>query len=68
VNAKIRLALAQMRQTGAGPWAPQILAEDLERLDEYERTREGVPFAEVKAWMESWSTAGELPVPKVCKL
>jgi hypothetical protein len=57
-----------MRQTGAGPWAPQILADDIQRRDEFERTGEGVPFSEVKAWMESWQSSGELPVPKVRKL
>ncbi|HEV2561500.1 MAG TPA: hypothetical protein VGT78_05110 [Rhizomicrobium sp.] len=37
--------------------------EDLRRLQEYERTREGVPLDEVKAWVRSWGSANELPPP-----
>jgi hypothetical protein len=61
-------ALEGMREEGRGPWAPEILAEDERRLAEFARTREGVPWSEVKAWMESWGTANELPVPKARKL
>ena len=49
---------------GVGPWAPEILAEDPRRLAEFERTREGVPWSEVKAWMQSWGKSNELPPPK----
>lgn len=45
------------------PWAPEILAEDARRLEEFERTREGVPWEEVRAWMQSWGTGSELPPP-----
>lgn len=60
--------LEGMREEGRGPWAPEILAEDERRLSEFLRTREGVPWSEVKAWMESWGTANELPAPKARKL
>ncbi len=60
--------LESMRAAGRGPWAPEILAEDARRLAEFERTREGVPWEEVRAWMQSWGTGGELPPPKPRKL
>jgi predicted transcriptional regulator len=61
-------ALAEMRDAGRGPWAPEVLAEDARRLAEFQRTREAVPWDEVKAWMQSWATANELPPPKPRKL
>jgi predicted transcriptional regulator len=42
--------------------------EDLRRLREFERTGEAVPGDEVKAWIESWGTANELPPPKPRKI
>jgi len=57
-----------MRREGRGPWSPEALEEDVRRAKEFERTREGVPFEEVEAWMESWGTENELPSPKVRKL
>jgi hypothetical protein len=57
-----------MRDAGDGPWAPDLLAEDARRLAEYRRTREAVPWDEVKAWLESWGTPNELPAPKPRKL
>jgi len=42
--------------------------EDLRRLREFERTREGIPFEEVNAWMQSWGTPDELPPPKPRKV
>jgi predicted transcriptional regulator len=42
--------------------------EDLRRLREFERTGEAVPWDEVKAWVESWGTADELPRPQPRKL
>jgi hypothetical protein len=53
-----------MRLQGRGPWAPAILAEDARRLAEFEETRDGTPWHEVEAWMESWGTDRELPPPK----
>ncbi len=60
--------LESMRAAGRGPWAPEILAEDARRLAEFERTREGVPWEEVRAWMQSWGSGSELPPPKPRKL
>jgi predicted transcriptional regulator len=37
------------------------IEEDLRRLREFERTGEAVPSQDVKAWVESWGTANELP-------
>src|SRR5262245_58839981 len=56
------------RDAGAGPWAPEILAEDERRLADFQRAREAVPWEDVKAWMQSWGTPDELPVPKPRKL
>jgi hypothetical protein len=50
------------------PWTVEALREDAQRLAEFERTREGVPWAEVRAWMQSWGTDQELPPPKPRKL
>jgi hypothetical protein len=60
--------LGTMRAAGKGPWAPEVLAEDARRLVEFQRRREGVPWEEIKAWMESWGTTNELPPPEVRKL
>jgi hypothetical protein len=60
--------LAAMRASGEGPWSPGALAEDARRLTEFERTRMGAPWEEVRAWMQSWGTADELPPPKSRKL
>ena len=57
-----------MRTAGRGPWAPEVLAEDARRLAASERAGEGVPWDEVKAWMQSWGTQEELPPPKPRKL
>ena len=67
-NEALPADLAAMRDAGRGPWSPEALAEDARRLAEYERTREGVPWAEVKAWMQTWGTPNELPPPKPRKL
>jgi len=60
--------LAEMRSKGEGPWSPEVLAEDARRLAEFERTREGVPWDEVKNWLRSWGTPDELPAPKPRRL
>jgi hypothetical protein len=60
--------LRTMRSAGKGPWAPDVLAEDARRLAEFRHTREGVPWEEVKTWMDSWGTKQELPPPKVRRL
>src|SRR5258708_5064403 len=60
--------LESMRAAGQGPWSPEIMAEDARRLADFERSREGVPWNEIKAWMASWGTPDELPPPKPRKL
>jgi predicted transcriptional regulator len=60
--------LEAQRLAGEGPWAPDVLAEDARRLAEFKRSREGVPWDEVEAWMKSWGTPNELPTPKLRKL
>jgi predicted transcriptional regulator len=42
--------------------------EDIRRLEEFARNRLGVPWDEVRAWMESWGTANELPPPQPRKI
>jgi predicted transcriptional regulator len=42
--------------------------EDLRRLRRFERTGEAVPLDEVKTWVESWGTPGELPPPEARKI
>lgn len=44
------------------------IEEDIRRLREFERTGQAVPLDEVKAWVESWGTANELPRPKPRKI
>lgn len=60
--------LLLQRETADGPWSPDILAEDAQRLAEFHHTRMGVPWDGVKAWMQSWGTAQELPPPTPRKL
>jgi hypothetical protein len=67
-DAALSPGMEAMRAGGRGPWAPEILAEDARRLAEFQRSREGVPWQEIKAWMQSWGTANELPPPKSRKL
>ena len=42
--------------------------EDARAVAEFERTGEGVPGEEVIAWIESWGTENELPMPKPRKI
>ncbi len=44
------------------------IAEDLRRLREFERSGEAVLWQDVKAWVESWGTAEELPRPSPRKV
>ncbi len=60
--------LAEMRVRGEGPWSADALEEDARHLAEFERTRMGVPWEEVKTWMEGWGTPNEVPAPKPRKL
>jgi hypothetical protein len=56
--------LARLRAKSEGPWSVQAVEEDAQRLAEFERTRMGVPWDEIKAWMKSWGKPNELPPPK----
>ena len=56
--------LEKMREEGRGPWSPESLAEDARRLEEFDRTRMGIPLEDVEAWAKSLGTANELPPPK----
>ena len=60
--------LPAMRSRGEGPWSPEALEEDVRRLAEFERTRIGVPWDELRTWMQNWGEPSELPPPKPCKL
>ena len=60
--------IAEMRNKGEGPWSSEALEDDARRLAEFEHTREGVPWEEVKDWLRSWGTPNELPAPKPRKL
>src|SRR5437660_1295665 len=44
-------SLEAMRVAGEGPWSPDVLAEDGRRLAEFRRTREAVPWDDVKTWI-----------------
>lgn len=57
-----------MRNAAEGPWDSDALAEDARRLAEFRRTREALPWDEVKAWIQTWGTSNELPAPKPRKL
>lgn len=50
------------------PWSPTAFQEDARRLDEFERTRMGVPWDEIRSWMETWGTDAEGPPPTPRKL
>ncbi|MFM9850784.1 MAG: hypothetical protein ACKVP3_27125 [Hyphomicrobiaceae bacterium] len=67
-DAPLPAGLTAQRDAGDGPWAADALAEDARRLARFRNTREGVPWAEVKAWMQSWGSEHELPAPKSRKL
>ncbi len=60
--------LQKMRDEGRGPWSPEVLAEDARRLEEFQRTGMGVPLEDIEAWVKSWGTANELPMPKPRKI
>ncbi len=66
--SELRTDLETLRAKGQGPWSPAVLAEDARRLADYQKTGEGVPWDEVRAWMQSWGSANELPPPKARRL
>lgn len=68
LEAVLPADLQAMRTEGEGPWSADVLAEDTRRLAEFQRSREAVPWEDVRAWMQSWGTPDELPPPKPLKL
>jgi hypothetical protein len=68
IEAALPHELQAMRREGKGPWSPDVLAEDARRFADFQRSREAVPWEEVRAWMQSWGTPDELPPPKPRKL
>jgi predicted transcriptional regulator len=44
------------------------VSEDEAALADFDRTGKGVPWDEVRAWMQSWGMPGELPRPVARKL
>ena len=44
------------------------IAEDRRRLNEFNRTRLGIPLDDVKAWVASWGSPDELPRPQPRKI
>jgi hypothetical protein len=67
-SASLPGELAELRARGQGPWSPEALDEDAQRLVEFERARSGLPWDEVSAWMAAWGTPHERPLPKSRKL
>jgi hypothetical protein len=45
-----------------------VMVEDARRFADFKRSREGVPWNEIKAWMSSSGTPDELPPAKPRKL
>lgn len=65
VEAYVRPVLQRhAAEAGEGPWSPETLEEDARRLADFERTRLGIPWEEVEAWMRSWGSDDERPPPK----
>ena len=50
------------------PWSRAAHEEDARRLEDFQRTRIGVPWDEIKSWMETWGTAAAGPPPACRKL
>ena len=65
---ELPLWLKKMQDEGRGPWSPEILIEDAQRLEEFRRTRMAIPGEEVAAWAASLGTSNELPAPKPRKM
>ena len=59
MNEKVRIEVDEVTAT-----LLEARAEDAQRLAHFRSTGEGVPWFEVKAWMQSWGSEHELPSPK----
>ena len=55
-------------KSAVDPWSPSAFQEDARRLEEFDRTRMGVPWDEIRSWMETWGTEAEGPPPTPRKL
>lgn len=55
--------LAAQRALGTGACAPEVLEEDARRLAGFRENRLGVPWDEVRAWLEGWGKVDEGPPP-----
>ena len=62
--APLPRTLEVMREQGRGPWSPHALAEDARTIAAFEEGGEGFAFKDIDAWMESWGSAAELPMPQ----
>jgi hypothetical protein len=51
---------AMMGANSDDPSSPEIIAEDALRLADFQRTRMGVPWDEIKTWMDSWGSSRKL--------
>lgn len=71
VEDYVRLALSAeaRRASEALGWdADPNWEQDVADLEEYDRTGEAVAWEDVEAWMKSWDSGKELPVPASRKL
>lgn len=52
-----------MRERGEGPWSPSSIEEDARLLADFERTREGAPWNDVRTWLQGWGKPDEQMEP-----
>jgi len=76
IDADVDAALARVAEAGAQS-PSQIIesalvhflndaaetAEDAQRWEEYLTTRKSIPIEAIEAWVDSWDTDRELPMP-----
>jgi hypothetical protein len=70
---ELGLQLLENQAAGVGEldtegWTGPYVAEDFERLEEFDRTRMGVPLEDVERWVQSLSTDNPLPPPVARKV
>ncbi|MDB5472359.1 MAG: hypothetical protein JWR84_3919 [Caulobacter sp.] len=68
IAEQLAYRLSGLSEDVATGWIGPDLEADRARLDEFQRSRMGVPWEEVEAWMMSWGTDNPLPKPQVRKL
>lgn len=64
----VRLQLTWDIAMGEDPIEQPGVEEDEAAVADFERTGMGVPWEDVRDWMQSWGTANELPRPQSRKL